>query len=205
MASGAAGSETGAAGASSPTAAAAAGSGGGSAGPSTSTTVPKATARASMSTTTSKQDHLLHYHRVVLSVCAIHLIQHSTYGASGAAGSGTGAAAASSPTAAAAAGSGGGSAGPSSSTAGPKATARASMSMHPPSATQSRPVTGAGTTASPFNPRKWLDEQCGKISQGTREHEYVERVCRCGKNFGDGSGVNAEEAKKHEESDQHTS
>eukprot|EP00904_Undaria_pinnatifida_P011919 jgi/Undpi1/7858/HiC_scaffold_23.g10330.m1 len=77
--------------------------------------------------------------------------------------------------------------------------------MHPPSATQSRPVTGAGTTASPFNPRKWLDEQCGKISQGTREHEYVERVCRCGKNFGDGSGVNAEEAKKHEESDQHTS
>eukprot|EP00904_Undaria_pinnatifida_P007962 jgi/Undpi1/4296/HiC_scaffold_17.g07662.m1 len=77
--------------------------------------------------------------------------------------------------------------------------------MHPPSATQSRPVTGAGTTASPFNPRKWLDEQCGKISQGTREHEYVERVCRCGKNFGDGSGDNAEEAKKHEESDQHTS
>ena len=111
-----------------------------------------------------------------ISRCRLELPSGS--GASATAGLGAVAGAAS-PTAAAAAGSGGGSAGPSTSTTVPKATARASISIRPTTSTDGGPVTAAGTTASPFKQREWLDEQCGKISRGTREHDDVERVCRC--------------------------
>lgn len=56
--------------------------------------------------------------------------------------------------------------------------------------------------SSPFNQQEWLDSNCGKQDEGT---EAVVRACGCGINFSDGSGVDANDAKKHEESEQHTS
>ena len=103
-----------------------------------------------------------------VSMCRLELASGS--GASATAGlrAGSGAGAAS-PTAAAAAGSGGGSSGPSNSTTVPKATARASIPIRPRISTDGGPVTAAGTTASSFKQREWLDEQCREISQRTRE------------------------------------
>ena len=86
-------------------------------------------------------------------------------------------------------------------TARSSVTARASTQMRSINPTGGGPAKPA-RTSSPFNQQEWLDHHYGKQNQGSGED--VVRICGCGKNVGNGSGANADDAKKHEESEQHT-
>ena len=101
-----------------------------------------------------------------------------------------GTAAAQPPPARAAAAAGGGSAGSAKKSAEPFVAVRANKQSRSINTTEGRSANVA-RRSSPFNQQEWLDSHCGKQNQGS--NDAVVRVCGCGKSFGDGSGVNADD------------